>query len=196
MAVESTSGRTSMNKRHFEYAINADDVVTFVNDAWLDFARENDGGDLVENVIGSWLWQHLAGVEVKNLFRALLDRVRDEQKPVQIPFRCDAPELRRYMTLRLRPLPDLGVHFTSKILEETDRTRISLLEAGRPYDPDRSLPMCAWCKRLEAGPAGWEELEEALRKSEIFHIQPLPRITHTVCPDCRSQVSRELGMAG
>jgi hypothetical protein len=49
---------------------------------------------------------------------------------------------------------------------------------------------------MEVGPAGWEELEEALRTSEVFHLQPLPRITHTVCPDCRSQVSRELGMAG
>ena len=31
-----TPGWTTMETRRFQYAINADDVITFVDDAWLD----------------------------------------------------------------------------------------------------------------------------------------------------------------
>ena len=103
----------NMDPDIYEYVIDANDVITNVNDSWESFAEENGSEGLGERVVGSWLWQHLAGVEVKHLFRVLLERVRTTGKVVRVPFRCDAPDLRRHMILEVTPLPDDVVRFSS-----------------------------------------------------------------------------------
>jgi len=177
----------------FEYVIDAEDVIVQVNESWKRFAHENDGGGLGDEVVGTWLWQHLAGLEVKHLFRVLLDRVREGQKVVRVPFRCDSPELKRHMMLEVTPQVDSGIRFNSWVVSQEHRPSVQLLEAGRETDPDRHLRMCAWCKRIDSGVDDWRELEMALSEMGLFHIEPLPRITHGVCRDCRSLVLRELG---
>lgn len=193
MGTDSSGARRAiMRSERFEYVIDANDLITQVNEAWRAFARENDGAGLGDAVVGSWLWQHFAGIEVKHLYRVLLERVRAGRKPVTIPFRCDAPELRRYMMLEIMPLPDNSVRFSSWVEEAEARPRIYLLEAGRPEDPNEFLRMCAWCKRVGKGEDGWQELEDALTDQEVLMREPLPKITHGVCPECQSMVLREL----
>ncbi len=185
-----------MIDERFEYVIDANDVITEVNEAWKRFADENDGAGLGDAVVGSWLWQHFAGVEVKHLYRVLLERVRERKKPVTVPFRCDAPELRRNMMLEVTPLEGDGIRFTSWIEEAEARPRIRLLQAGRPESPDRFLRMCAWCKRVGSGSEDWQDLEEALSEQAVLTLDPLPKITHGVCPDCQAMVMRELEAVG
>lgn len=176
----------------FEYTINRDDVITEVNDVWKRFADENAGEGLGDRVLGTWLWQHLAGVEVKHLFKALVERVREGGGPVRVPFRCDAPELRRFMVLELTSLPDEAIRFSSWIEAEEAREPVALLEAHRESDPELMVKMCAWCKRIHAGPDRWRELEDAMAELGLFHLERLPRITHSVCRDCQDQVMHEL----
>jgi hypothetical protein len=183
--------RSTMNER-FEYTINRDDVITHVNDDWKAFAEENSGEGLGDRVVGTWLWQHLAGVEVKHLFKALVERVREEGSTVKVPFRCDAPELRRFMVLELTSLPDGGIQFSSWIEREEDREPMSLLVPDREADPDLMVKMCAWCKRIHAAPDRWRELEDALGELGLFHLERLPRITHGVCKECQARVMRDM----
>jgi hypothetical protein len=185
-----------MNAERFEYVIDANDVITEVNEAWRSFAEENDGAGLGEAVVGTWLWQHFAGLEVKHLYRVLLDRVREVRKGVTIPFRCDAPDLRRYMMLEVTPQEGNSVRFSSWVEAAEARPRMLLLEAGRPENPDALLRMCAWCKRVGSGKEGWQDLEEALVDQELLTRDPLPKITHGVCPDCQAMVMRELEGVG
>lgn len=176
-----------------EYVIDANDVITEVSESWKAFAEENQAKDLGSRAVGTWLWQHMAGKEVKHLFRMLLERVRESGRVVRVPFRCDAPELRRHMMLEVNTLEGGGIRFVSWVVEEERRPPISLLAADRESDPDHDLRMCAWCKRIDAGGERWQELEEALSELELFHRDPLPDITHGVCSDCRAAVLRELG---
>lgn len=100
-----------MSGVRYEYVIDGDDVIREVNDAWKTFAQENHAEGLGDEVLGNWLWQYLSGMEVKHLFRVLLDRVRESQEVGRVPFRCDAPGLRRHMTLEMTPLPDSASAF-------------------------------------------------------------------------------------
>jgi hypothetical protein len=179
-----------------EYAIDANDVITGVNEAWRAFALENSGEELIDGVVGTWLWKHLAGWQVKSLFKILLERVREDQRTVTIPFRCDAPEKRREMMLEVTPAPDWGLRFSSWVEREVGRPALHFLEAGRESDPDHHLTMCAWCKRIDLGREDWAELEDAIGKLELFNSTPLPRVTHGVCRDCKAIVLRDLEVGG
>jgi len=185
-----------MGSQRFEYTVDRNDVITAVNQEWRVFARENDGGDLEGTVLGTWLWQHLAGMEVKHLYRVLVEKVRVTRRPVRVPFRCDAPELRRDMVLELEPLAEDAIRFSSWVVEERERPRVRLLEAGRPEDSGHTLFMCAWCKRIRTDEGTWVELEDALGEGDVFDQGPLPKITHAVCQDCQTLVLSQLQEAG
>lgn len=180
----------------FEYTIDRDDVIIEVNDVWKRFADENSAEGLGDRVVGTWLWQHLAGAEVKHLFKSLVERVREKGIPVRVPFRCDAPELRRYMVLELQPLPDDAIRFSSWLEGEEPRETMRLIDPDRDADPELMVRMCAWCKRIHAGPDRWRELEDALGELGLFNLDPLPRITHGVCGDCQNAVMKELEAGG
>lgn len=194
----------AMDTEFFEYVIDANDVIVSVNDSWKAFARENGGEGLGERAIGTWLWQHMAGVEVKHLFRALLERVREGRRVVRIPFRCDAPDLRRHMMLEVTPLPADAVRFVSWTQEEEGRPKVHLLEPHHNSPDGPSIRMCAWCKRVEASQGveghhwvsesagNWREVEDAMAELGLLSRGPLPRITHGVCGDCRTRVIGEL----
>jgi hypothetical protein len=145
----------TQDDRRFEYIINAEDVIVEVNPTWKAFAVENQGEGLAGTVEGTWLWQHLAGSEVKHLYRTLLERVRESGKSVSFPFRCDAPELRRSMMMEVTPSEGGVVGFASWTLEEVTRPRIDLIAADRTEGSSPLLRMCAWCKRIGEGKDGW-----------------------------------------
>lgn len=87
------------------YEIDADDRIRRVDDGWLDFARRNDGPELVrEKVLGRELWSFVEGRELRLLYRSLIDSVRRTRLGASVPFRCDAPEEARSMRLQIDPI--------------------------------------------------------------------------------------------
>ena len=121
----------------------------------------------------------------------VIRKVSELQTPIRFPFRCDSPELRRFMIMEISPLPDGAVNFSTWIDEESKRDRIRLLDPGEPRDLDRLLRMCAWCKKLDVMGGVWLELEEALSRFAVFDQDPLPQITHGVCTPCQRLVVGE-----
>src|SRR4051812_38568908 len=99
-----------------EYWIDADDVVSWSGDGWADFARDNDAPDLVDLAPGRTLWSHFDGTEVRDLWRALVARVRSEQTAATVPLRCDAPNVRRWFEMTITPGDDGTVRFRSALL--------------------------------------------------------------------------------
>ena len=182
----------SVRSERFEYTVDAQDVIQAVNEPWRNFAEKNEAFGLGDKVIGTWLWQHMEGLEIKHLYRSLLDRVRKSGQAVQIPFRCDSPGMARYMVIEVIPLEEGAVRFASWIENEVPREEIRALEAGQEVDPDRIAKMCTWCKRIDVGRDDWRELEEGLSQAGLLKLDPVPRIQHGVCPDCRTMVLREI----
>ena len=181
-----------MKAERFEYVIDSQDVIVAVNSSWVDFAEENDGGGLADRVVGTWLWQHLSGLEIKHLYRSLLERIRETGNTSRVPFRCDSPGLVRNMILEVTPLEDGSVRFSSWIESEKARPTVPILEAGREVDPERFARMCAWCKKVDVGSDDWRELEEGLAMAGLMTLDPTPKITHAVCESCRDLFLQEI----
>lgn len=181
-----------MRSERFEYVVDSEDVIVSVNQAWADFAEDNEGAALVDRVVGTWLWQHLAGLEVKHLYRSLLERLRETGKTARVPFRCDSPGLVRNMVLEVTPLEDGSVKFSSWIDNQKARPNLEILEVGREVDPERFARMCAWCKKVDVGRDDWRELEEGLAVAGLMTLERIPKITHAVCPSCQALFLKEI----
>ena len=172
-----------MSAETLSYAIDEQDHLIKVDEGFYLFAEEN-GWNEAGASLGRSLWDYVAGQEMKKLQRLLLRRVRDEVGDVEIPFRCDGPDVRREMNIRIVARPGgRVVLFSARLRSEQARDLPQrLLDPATPRS-EETLEMCGWCDRFSVD-GEWVEVEEAARRLELFNRPELPALSHGVCPDC------------
>ncbi len=170
-----------------EYILDEKDRILSFNEAFRVFAQENDASSLLPKVVGSNLWDHIAGLEVREMYRLLLNQVRLKGRSIRIPYRCDAPWMLRDLELELEPLPGGLVRIRSRTRRLELRQALALLDPRTERDPTRLLLVCSWCKRIQDGSV-WVEPEAYLQAHRLLTAQVMPQISHGMCSDCRTRV--------
>ncbi len=164
------------------YAIDEEDRLVRVNQAYHRFAAEN-GWNGADASLGRSLWDFVAGDQLQALQRILVRRVRDARTVIDLPFRCDGPDIRREMDIRIAPTSSgRGVLFETRLRAEEPREFQPLLDPEAERG-ENLIEMCGWCDRfLVAGE--WVEVEEGAARLHLFQRSELPAISHGVCPEC------------
>jgi hypothetical protein len=181
-----------LDHRRFIWIIDAADKIGHVNDDWLAFARDNMSPHLTAAVVlDQPIWRFIQGQETVYLYKQIFDRVRAGISPVKFPFRCDSPDCRRFMEMKLSLLPGGAIQFNSHILREEWRDPVDLLDASRDRFGE-FLKVCSWCKRIDIPGQGWGEVEAAIDALDLFGGHSMPRMTHTICDSCHDAVRLEL----
>jgi hypothetical protein len=172
------------------YAIDAGDVVRWVDDDFVAFAAANGAPDLTrEQVVGRWLWDFVDGAATCFVWQLLFDRVRGQGVSLAVPFRCDSPDLLRVMELRLAPADEGGIEFTGVLLREQPRRHLSFLETGLPR-MERTFPICSLCKRIFAF-GEWLEVDRAAARLGLLEVERPPTLEQAVCEACAARCRAE-----
>jgi hypothetical protein len=183
-----------LDQRRFIWIIDAADKIVHVNDDWLAFAGENTAPQLTASlVLDQLIWRFIQGQETSYLYQQIFRRVRAGKSPVTFPFRCDSPDCRRFMEMKLTLLPGDAIQFISHLVREERRDPVDLLDAFR----DRSgefVKVCSWCKKINIPGQGWGEIEAAIGPLDLFGHHTTPRMTHTICDACHAAVKIELDL--
>jgi hypothetical protein len=175
----------------FYYHVDGQNRITQVSPNWDAFALANDAPEVCAGkILNRHLMDYLDGFETKHLYDIMLGKVRKSQHPITVPFRCDAPALRRFMELTMRPWKGEGVEFQTLVLREEARTPTILLDRASRRGGG-AVSMCAWCKRVNVG-SEWLEVEDAVAKLQLFQEPVVPELTHGICNSCRAQVEDEM----
>jgi hypothetical protein len=176
-----------MSTEALSYAIDEHDHLVRVDEGYYRFAEEN-GWNEAGASLGRLLWDYVAGHEMRKLQRLLVRRVRDEVGDVTLPFRCDGPDLRREMDIRIVARPGgRVVLFSARLRAEEERDLPQrLLDPAAPRS-EEMLEMCGWCDRFEVD-GEWVEVEEAARRLGLFDQAELPELSHGICPDCNAML--------
>jgi hypothetical protein len=172
-----------VNVETLSYAVDDQDRLIRVDEGFYRFAEEN-GWQSAGDCLGRVLWDFVAGHDVRKLQRLLLRRIRDGAGPVELPFRCDSPELRREMDIRIAAdRSGRVVLFAAKLRETREWEEPQPLLNARARRGGDFLPMCAWCDRFLVK-GEWVEVEVAARQLELFRRTEMPPLDHSVCPAC------------
>lgn len=164
------------------YSIDQEGRLRTVDDRWLPFASDNGAPDLTPDaVLGRRVEDFIADPTTAYIYRLLYQRAR-EGATLRLPFRCDAPEVRRDMILQLSPAGSGVVQCDTFVLDETPHPPIALLDAAAPHG-NTLVVMCSWCKRVRRE-GRWLDLEEGVQELELLSRGPLPEISHGMCPAC------------
>ena len=175
------------------YVIDREDRLTSVNSGWSAFAEANGAEDLDRaHVVGDSIWRHIRGTGARRFFQAVFDKARRSEDGLEFPFRCDSPDTRRQMQMRIRPSEDGSLHMETFIREEAPRRVPGLYEP-----PDDRLPtegghvVCTVCKAVRDPGGTWYELDDALEQLELFIGPQSPTPAYDVCPTCEQEIFDE-----
>jgi hypothetical protein len=177
--------------RTFIYRIDAENKVIFLNQEWIDFAKENEAPELTpEYVLGQPLDRFIVGWETKHLYNLIYKSLRHGRREVRIPFSCDSPTLRRSFQMRLAPLDRGILEFTVEVIRIEPVPPQPILDNQLEHSSE-VVVICSWCKRIRVNNSRWVEIANAVEKKKLFGAT-LPSLTHDVCPDCFSAISRQI----
>ncbi len=166
------------------YRVDAGDHLVWVDKAWLAFARENGASGITEqSVLGRSLWSFLADDGTRALYRQIHNRIRETQKSVVLPVRCDSPNLKRFMQLAITPEPSGNLHYRSVLVRVELQRQLAVLDARARRSSDQ-LKMCSCCMKVHVEPGGWVELETVAAAFHLFDNSIAPRLCYSVCHDC------------
>lgn len=184
--MERTNGRT------FIHTVGTTGVIVAVNQEWLEFAKENDAPELVrEAVVGRPLWDFMTDRETRHISRLLFEKALRSGESITIPYRCDSPGIKRFLEMEIVPMKDGTVEFRSSYLKFEPRTPVSLLDRGASRGGE-FITICSWCRRVRLANE-WVELDEAVRRLDLFSSASLPQLSHGICQDCNRLVHEKTG---
>lgn len=170
------------------YRIDAQDRIVATGGDWNHFALANGCETLTPAPLGQSLWSFVGGVETTLLWQQLVERARHGDV-VEVPYRCDAPEARRFLTMELSATPDGSVEFVSKLVLVEEREPQAWLSAGSECS-DALVVSCSWCRSFSVEEE-WVEVEEAVARLGLLEEVP-PQISHALCPGCARMLAAEL----
>jgi len=121
------------------------------------------------------------------LQRLVVRRIREGRSAAELTFRCDAPDLRRELDIRVSASPSARVVlFRTTLRSQRRRPPQALLEVGAERD-EETLTMCGWCDRFQVA-GEWVEAEVAAERLGLFQRDRLPTIDHGVCDECSERL--------
>ncbi|MCH8533210.1 MAG: hypothetical protein LAT65_20405 [Saccharospirillum sp.] len=173
------------NESIVRYRIDAEDNISFVGEGWSQFAEANDGAELVRpEILGQSLWNSITDPVTCHIYQKIVSRVR-QGKLAKFTLRCDGPECRRLLEMKISAVSDGSVEFESRTMSVEDREPMALLSRKMPRSTEL-LRICAWCNRMDVGLGSndWVEVEVATERLHLFELERLPQLTHGMCDDC------------
>jgi hypothetical protein len=142
-------------------------------------------------VLGKSLFEFVTGSGNQSVFEAIVDKLRKNGRPFSFPIRCDAPDTRRYLDIRLHPALNGSIIFESHVLKEEKRAPMEILNPDRPKSKEQVV-ICGWCKKLRLPQENWVEIEDAVNAGLLDTSGLLPDVSHGMCVACYDKTMQDL----
>lgn len=176
------------------YLLDDENRIVNVSGSWMEFARANEGSVLgMSQVLNRPIWQFIIGEETRDIYFQLLRHVRDTGQMIEFPYRCDSPNCRRYMRMRLEPVEDQQVRFINQVMQVTP-IEMAYVPTARAYSG--MINRCSICTQVQLGDE-WVEMAYAAEQGLLDRDTRLLYL-YLVCDECKSRLQQLLDeqMAG
>lgn len=170
------------------YTLDPDDAITAVTGDWDRFALDNGGGEsLSTKIIGRRLDRFISGDVTLMFVRTLLMSARTLKRTIQRPYRCDSPQVKRFMEMTIVPRGN-GVLEVCHRQVRSEPYRYALpVTAAMPGTGSNFVKRCSLCQRIRLGQT-WSEVDDAVLEGRLQQRATAELVVvYGVCPDCMSR---------
>ena len=180
---EASAAQDSVPDYEIRYWTDSSDTIVAVSPGWNEFASRNNGVELdTERVIGCKLLSFIQGDVTRMYVRTMIESARLRHEPIVRQYRCDSPELKRFMEMRIT-LEASGLLCWEHRMLQAETLGRPLAFATLPAGKVRHLVLrCSICNRLKSE-QGW--LEPDVWSGAGATTGGIITVAYGVCPDCR-----------
>jgi hypothetical protein len=163
------------------YLLDQQDVIQSVGGPWDEFAAENDGEQVYEEkVCGRSIWDFVHDATTRMWLSAVLQLSRVHNLKVERPYRCDSPELRRNMMMRIFPQQQGILRVEHELVSMEKRPEPVYIHHAYDNRLAEILFRCSVCGRVNLDEE-WVEPEAACTADPAScHIH----VEYSVCGEC------------
>jgi len=176
-----------------DFYLNDLDEIISVGQEWDDFALKNGAPELAGGgVIGRPLLDFVSGNVTRHFVETLLLTARAGSQPVELDYRCDSPDERRYMHMRVSLADNNTVCFSNTLLRTELRSKKIFI--NKAAQRSRNTPVrCSMCNLL-LSKSQWIEPEH------IFESGPGEThgifVIYGICSRCFTELQSIVAPAG
>lgn len=173
-----------------KYWLDFKDRIIRTNLIWDNFAEDNEGGDrsFSDEIIGKSLFSFISGDATKMYISTMIQRVRLTNKMLDIDYRCDSPEMKRFMRMKIVPEGE-GVIRVENLMEKEEPQK----KPVRFTDSNRKtiIKKCSMCQKVNSNNE-WLEADE-IENIELFAEggEEVP-VIYTVCNSCNRNLGQRM----
>jgi hypothetical protein len=160
------------------YVLDSHDRIISVSKEWNAFSDENGGKHSSStDVIGQRIWDFVAGDATRMWLATVFQFARLCGTSIERPYRCDSPEMKRFMRMRIVSEQGGNLRIEHEVLATEQRPAPIHIHYGANTTKNTSQ-RCSICGRVNRG--GWQDplAEHADASNRIIVI-------YTVCEDCQ-----------
>jgi hypothetical protein len=163
------------------YWLDQERRIVAIAGPWDSFALDNEGmSACAAQVLGFPLRRFVSGDDARMWLDTLLQLAGLTGQPLERPYRCDSPDLQRFMSMRI-VLEDSGLlRLEHRLLRVQRRIRPVRFVSSAGSCPSLRL-RCSVCGRVRAHHC-WMEPEHCCQGGGSTTEMP---VVYTVCPECR-----------
>jgi hypothetical protein len=174
-----------MNTSTNIYTLDKQDRISALNGGWDEFANKNGGKNLSsQDICGRKIWDFVTGDATRMWLEALFQLTRLRGTSIERPYRCDSPNLKRFMRMRIDEQGG-NLRVEHEILSTEQRVAPVHIRYGA-HVKKRNRHLCSICGRLNDG--YWQE-----PCPEHAEVPEGILVIYTVCEDCRSRFTLNQG---
>ncbi len=166
------------------YTLDGDDTIVEVTGSWDSFALANSGSSVVSsNVLGKKLDRVVSGDAALMFVRTMILSARTLNRPVYRTYRCDSPELRRFMEMTVLPLGQRSVRVVHRQLYCEPVVHQVPMEGMLSAGSGNYVKRCSMCNRIRTQGI-WSEADAAVEEGRVVPSANPLKVIYGVCPDC------------
>lgn len=168
------------------YIIDQKDQILSVSGSWDEFAGENDGKHVyASEVCGKLIWDFVNGETTRMWLTTVFQIARLRNSALERPYRCDSPELKRHMLMRILPEPEGLLRIEHEMLSAEERTHPVYIHYASEKAVATIRFRCSICGKVK-------DCDDWLEPDDISPIStkvdPI-LVEYTVCEDCRAAIT-------
>jgi len=171
------------------YQIDVAERLCYVDEGFRQAALAAGVEDLPDRVLGTPLFNQLAGEPTKHWYRHLLEHTR-RHGTASFEFHCDTPSTIRLQRMDMLRLPNGTIQFMTQTLSTRPLAYTKTLDWSLPRSRKRIL-MCSFCQRISSV-IGWTDIERAAQVIQVFEEPVPPAIDYTICEEDQARLEKLL----
>jgi hypothetical protein len=160
-------------------ALAPNGTILWVNAAWREFARANDGEDALAKFGPGTSYFDGIALPLRSFYEGVMANALVTGEPFEQDYECSSPDHFRTLRLRLLPFGSDGVLLEHSVLVERAHDGPASEALETLYrDQNGIMLQCSNCRRVRHNDSGaWNWVREWVR-------DPAPSTSHGICKTC------------